>query len=330
MHGHVVKSVTNDMSGRLGVSWSALSHEASLAAETRHAFAQQGECNNTLPSGVCIPVMNCWRLVGGLIVTLSLLEGFRSNAQPARSGGAWRGLERMEIQVDGVQREALIFVPPAAKEKATPVIFVFHGHGGNSRNAARSFALDRHWPEAISVYMQGLNTPGRLTDPEGYRHGWQSRPGDQGDRDLKFFDAVLARLKADYQVDARRIYATGHSNGGGFTYLLWAERGEVFAAVAPSAAAALRQPDKFKPKPVMHLAGENDPLVKFSWQKLTMDGVRKRNGCDAEGKPWDKFCTIYPSETGTPLVTFIHPGGHEFRREAPPLIVKFFKEHPAE
>ena len=274
--------------------------------------------------------MNRWKLVRAFIGVLSLLEGFRGNAQPARLGGAWRGLERMEIQVDGVQREALVFVPAAAKEKATPVVFVFHGHGGNSRNAARSFALDRHWPEAISVYMQGLNTPGQLTDPEGRRPGWQSRPGDQGDRDLRFFDAILARLRADYQVDARRIYATGHSNGGGFTYLLWAERGEVCAAVAPSAAAALRQSAKFKPKPVMHLAGENDPLVKFAWQKLTMEALRKLNGCDPEGEPWDKLCTIYPSKIGTPLVTFIHPGGHQFRRDAPPLIVKFFKQHPAE
>ena len=87
--------------------------------------------------------------------------------------------------------------------------------------------------------MQGLNTPGALTDTEGKKPGWQKTFGDQDDRDLKFFDAVLATLKKDYKVDEKRIYATGHSNGGGFTYLLWAARGEVFAAVAPCAAAAL-------------------------------------------------------------------------------------------
>jgi len=54
--------------------------------------------------------------------------------------------------------------------------------------------------------------------------------------------------------------------------------------------------------------------------------VRKLNGCDGEGKPWDRQCTIYPSETGTPFVTFIHPGGHQFPKEAPALIAKFFKE----
>jgi polyhydroxybutyrate depolymerase len=33
-----------------------------------------------------------------------------------------------------------------------------------------------------------------LTDPDGKNVGRQSGPGDQKDRDLKFFDAVLASL----------------------------------------------------------------------------------------------------------------------------------------
>ena len=237
------------------------------------------------------------------------------------------GFTHWQFDVDGVQRETLVYIPSSGNTNPTQVVFVFHGHGGNSLNAARSFAMNQHWPEAISVYMQGLNTPGRLSDPDGKKPGWQSRAGDQGDRDLKFFDAVLARLKQQSKVDEKRIFATGHSNGGGFTYLLWAQRGDVFAGFAPSAAAApLRLADNLKPKPVMHLAGEKDPLVKFEWQKLTMDAVRKINGCDADGKPWDQLCTLYPSKTGTPLVTYIHPGGHEFNRDSAKLIVKFFKE----
>ena len=140
---------------------------------------------------------------------------------------------------------------------------------------------------------------------------------------------MLAAMKEKHKIDETRVYATGHSNGGGFTYLLWAERGEVFAAVAPSAAAAAQSLAKLKPKPALHLAGEKDPLVKFEWQQRTMDALRKLNGCDGEGKPWDKQCTTYPSKTGTPLVAFIHPGGHEFHKDAPALIAKFFKQHPA-
>jgi len=236
-------------------------------------------------------------------------------------------LARREWTIEGTLREALLYVPAAAKQTPAPVVFAFHGHGGTMRNAARSFAYHTHWPEAIVVYMQGLNTPGQLTDPEGKRPGWQSAVGNQADRDLNFFDAVLTSLRQDYRVDDRRIYSTGHSNGGGFTYLLWAARPDVFAAMAPSSAAAARLMKDLKPKPVLHVAGEKDPLVKYEWQKATMVAIRKLNGCDDNGAVWEKWCTLYPSKTGTPVVTFIHPGDHTFSQEAPPVIVKFFKEH---
>lgn len=233
-------------------------------------------------------------------------------------------LQTMEFTVDGVGRTALVYVPASPKATPTPLVFVFHGHGGNARQVARGFRMDHEWPEAISVYMQGLPTPGQLTDPEGKLTGWQKSVRDQGDRDLKFFDAVLARIQQEYQVDPKRIYATGHSNGGGFTYLLWLTRGDLFAAFAPSSAVA-KYVRQLKPKPVMHLAGEDDPLVKFSWQKMMMEKLRQINGCGPSGKPWDNECTIYSSASGPPVVTFIHPGGHEFDPAAPPLIVKFFK-----
>ena len=231
--------------------------------------------------------------------------------------------------MDGVVREALVYAPANAKINATPIVFAFHGHGGTMDQAARGYGYHRLWPEAIVVYPQGLKTPGRLTDPEGKRPGWQKDVGDQGDRDLKFFDAILESLKQHYKVDERRIYATGHSNGGGFTYLLWAARGDVFAAFAPSAAATSpAQLKQLKPKPVLHAAGENDPLVKFTWQKMTIDAVRRLNQC-GEGQPWanEKFCTLYPSKLDAPVVTFIHPGTHKFHEDAPAAIVKFFKEH---
>ena len=234
---------------------------------------------------------------------------------------------RREWTVAGVTREALVYAPPKSKSEETAVIFAFHGHGGSMNQAARAFGYHKLWHEAIVVYPQGLNTPGRLTDPEGKKAGWQSRAGDQGDRDLKFFDALMESLKRDYKVDGKRIYATGHSNGGGFTYLLWAARGDTFAAVAPCAAAAPALLGRLKPKPVLHLAGESDPLVKFSWQKQTMDSLRKLNQC-GDGQPWEKSCTLYPSKIGAPVVTLIHAGGHGLPPDAPAVIVKFFKEQP--
>ncbi|MBN2163749.1 MAG: hypothetical protein JXR25_14920 [Pontiellaceae bacterium] len=178
--------------------------------------------------------------------------------------------------------------------------------------------------------MQGLPTVGQLTDPEGKRSGWNADPADADNRDLKFFDAVYDALKEE--IDADRIYCTGHSNGGSFTYCLWAARSALFAAVAPSSAAVGRSRMQITtPLPALHLAGRTDPLVKYAWQEQTMQFIRKLNRCADAGTPWatsgDLAATCYPSEGGTPFISLIHPGGHRFPEEAPPLMVRFFKEH---
>jgi polyhydroxybutyrate depolymerase len=237
-------------------------------------------------------------------------------------------LDRATWTVEGVEREALVRAPAKAGEGKPPLVFGFHGHGGTMRNAARSFRLHELWPEAVVVYPQGLNTPGRLSDPEGKRPGWQHGAGDQGDRDLKFFDAMLAAMKEKPGVDPSRVYAMGHSNGGQFTYLLWTSRPGVFAAVAPSGAVAGRGIEPTTPCPVLHVAGEKDPLVKFEWQRAGWSKLRAANGCEETPKPWGPpGCEIYASTRKAPVVTYIHPGGHEYPKEAPELVVKFLKEH---
>ena len=239
-------------------------------------------------------------------------------------------LVEREWKVDGVDRKALVYIPPAGASSPAPVIFAFHGHGGAMTGSAKSFRYHTLWPEAICVYMQGLPTEGK-TDPEGKKAGWQRLAGDHEDRDLKFFDAVWSSLKSDYKVDEKRVFVTGHSNGGIMTYLLWAERGDMFAAVAPMAAIAFPPVlAKLRPKPALHMAGEKDKIVPFPMQNRTMEAIRKLNGCDAEGKPWQQVGEtvglLYPSKTGTPFVSIIHPGPHAFPVEVPEMIVKFFKE----
>jgi polyhydroxybutyrate depolymerase len=237
---------------------------------------------------------------------------------------------RLELKVDGVAREALVFAPATAKEKAAPVVFAFHGHGGTAGHAARTMAFQKLWPEAILVYPQGLKTKGVITDTEGAKSGWQYRSGADGDRDYKFFDALLARLRADYKVDVKHVFATGHSNGGAFTYMLWAERGSALAAVAPCAAVSAPAAMKLKPKPVLHLAGKADPLVKFEWQEKMLKAVKIINGCAGQPTEWAKNCTLYPSPAGAPLIAYIHEGGHEFPTGGAELIVKFFKQYAGE
>src|SRR6185436_1261797 len=171
----------------------------------------------------------------------------------------------MQWTIGGVQREALVFAPSVRSPRA-PVIFAFHGHGGLMERAARNMCYQELVPRAVVVYMQGLPTPSP-SDPEGCAAGWQSVPGQLGDRDVAFFDAVLATVRAKFRVDERRIYVAGYSNGALFTFLLWAKRGTTFAAVGICAGVLLPQVHVTVPRPVMHVAGRADTIAPFAMQE---------------------------------------------------------------
>lgn len=231
-----------------------------------------------------------------------------------------------KFKVNGVEREALIFLPTTTSK--APVIFAFHGHGGNMYFAARGMAFQNVWPEAIVVYPQGLPTPGIVLDREGKKPGWQNSPGQEDDRDLKFVDAMLKTLREKYSIDENRIYATGFSNGGLFTYLLLSQRPNAFAAFAPGGAALLPQVSLTKARPVLHYGGQADQLAKFARQQATIEQLRRFNDCPDAGESCGPNCMVYRSSKAAPVETFIHPLGHLYPPAVTPVIVDFFKQHP--
>jgi len=234
----------------------------------------------------------------------------------------------MEWIVDGETRQALAYIPASAKTGPTPVVFAFHGHGGTMKRAFQQRNFHQLWPESIFICPQGLNTPGLLTDPEGKKSGWVMDDKTDANRDIQFVDAMLKTVRANYKIDNSRVYATGHSNGGGFTYLLWALRANEFAAFAPTATAAGKLVNRLIPKPVLHLMGENDPLVKPVMQKMTCNRVLKLNECEKEGKPIGKNITFYAGKNGNDVTLYIHNEGHQYPNEANRIIIDFFKKYP--
>jgi polyhydroxybutyrate depolymerase len=164
-----------------------------------------------------------------------------------------------------------------------------------------------------------------LVDREGKFPGWQMDAGDHGDRDLKFFDAIVIQLQREGRVDSTKIFVTGHSNGGAFMYLLWSQRGERIAAYASSAAAWFGPYAGLKPTRFLMLTGEKDDLVKYAWQRRTFDGLREYFDCgpirrDGAG------CLVAEAPSGAKIVAYVYPGTHQFPVEAPALIVNFFRE----
>jgi polyhydroxybutyrate depolymerase len=227
----------------------------------------------------------------------------------------------MTWNIDGVERQAIVYSPTAKTPSGkAPLVLAFHGHGDTADNY-QGVALHEHWAQAIVMYAQGLPNP-RDGEP-----GWQVERGKEGDRDLRFVDLMLARLHQQFSVDDARIYSTGFSNGANFTYLLWAERPNVFAAFAPVAARMLPSVHLTVPKPLLHVGGTEDRQIAFADQKEAIEAARRENGATGTGESCGLHCTRYESKTGAPVITLIHNGGHVYPLEASKMIVDFFRKY---
>lgn len=231
------------------------------------------------------------------------------------------------FNVDGVERSAIIYpnTKPASKTGA-PLVLGFHGHGGKAQFVARRWGLSALWPEAVVVYLQGLPTA-TTRDPEGARAGWQIVPGGQNDRDVRFADVVIEQMQKQFKIDPNRIYAIGHSNGARFATVLWKTRGEKFAAFCAASAQGGLMIRGATPRSIFAIAGENDPIVRYDGQVRGIEVYRQVLKTDPSKAVTKGYAKSEPGVNGTELVTYLHPGGHEFPQEALPLVVEFFKRH---
>ena len=110
----------------------------------------------------------------------------------------------------------------------SPLVFGFDGAGGSGLGMSATL-LHQAWPEATVVYPDERT----IQNPTGGSLlGWQLAPGDLGDRDVRFVDALLDDVSARYRVDPSRVYAAGFSYGAVFTYVLMRSRPDRFAAFA--------------------------------------------------------------------------------------------------
>jgi polyhydroxybutyrate depolymerase len=209
-----------------------------------------------------------------------------------------------------------------------PVVFCYHGHGGTAERFASNLELEKLWPDSIIAYPQGLRTKGPLVDPEGKKSGWQGSVGADADRDIRFFDVTMDYLRKAYAVDEKRIFALGFSNGGAFAYTLLAARRERVGAIASIAAVPADGADRERlaGKSVFHVAGRNDPLVKFSWQAAMVDFLVRKNSCEPMAAENGAALKTYRSKDGVRICFYIDGGGHEIPLPAIPLIVDFLKK----
>jgi len=131
------------------------------------------------------------------------------------------------IEVAGLTRHYRLVIPDSVDGRTpAPLLFAFHGVMDTTEQAARYTQLDRLAAE------KGFY----LVYPEGRHMSWPPSipPENPGhvEPDLALFDALCDELAGRYNVDRKRVYATGVSQGAAFVNLLVARRSEKLAAAA--------------------------------------------------------------------------------------------------
>ena len=250
-----------------------------------------------------------------------------TSATTATSGvGYEAGTQTVSWDVDGTTRTAVLVVPANLTGPA-PLVIGYHGHGGNGAAFDKKMDIEGRWPEAIVVYPDGLVGHQGKTDPEGVKTGWQQVADDEGGRDLRFFDTMMADLHAKLPIDADRVFVVGHSNGSAFTSLLLNVRGDQIAATANLSAQPGRLLDTDPVRSMFMGMGEQDPIVPYANQKQSIPLAEAKLGVDPATATVDGYLRIETAPGNLELATYVHPAGHEVPDAVPPLVVAFFQRH---
>jgi predicted esterase len=154
--------------------------------------------------------------------------------------------------VDNTLQPYEMFVPSSYdKSKPFPLIIALHGMGGDENSYFASYGQGAFKTEAEKHgYI--------VACPKG------RKPASMyvGDAEKDVMD-VLAEVRRAYNVDADRIYLTGHSMGGFGTWSIAMDHPEVFAALAPISGGANNPAtmSKIAHIPTLIVHGDNDPTV---------------------------------------------------------------------
>jgi polyhydroxybutyrate depolymerase len=239
-----------------------------------------------------------------------------------------RGDYAAEIESSGHIRRYLLHVPAAYEpEESAALVLAFHGAGIEPERFVDytrfSNVADREG--FLVVYPQGLGE-----DPV-----WNPSPGS---RDVQFVRDLIDHLQRRCNVEPTRIYATGHSNGGGMAHRLACELADRIAAIGPVSGAyhaGVCSPSR--PVPVFAIHGTADPIVSYEGLPEWALAWAQRNGCNPVPVEVVRNVLISEKQWGAcreradVILYTIQDIGHDWPRDLIDVgqtIWYFFEQHP--
>jgi polyhydroxybutyrate depolymerase len=236
------------------------------------------------------------------------------------------GLSERKLTVNDLERSYVLYVPKGYDAaKPTPVVLCYHGAITNGPITVFLTGLNKKADEAgfLVVYPNGTGRNGLVFT---WNSGGIPSAVEEAKRDdVKYTAMLLDDLATVANVDPRRVFATGISNGGMMCHRLAVELSDRIAAIAPVAGTlALEKPMPRRAVPVLQLHGTADTLVpwqgmgqemgkgktklpfKFRGVDATIDYWVRHNGCNPQPRTED---LPDKADDGTTVRRFTYPGG---------------------
>lgn len=208
----------------------------------------------------CPKTLGAMVMAAGLVIAATTLPTATA-ATASRTAGCGKPAATGDytVQSGGLTRTYRLHVPDNYRSSKTyPLILVFHGRG---KTGAQTEAFsDLSKLDAVVAYPNGV-----VGDEA--KQAWQGAPySAKGVDDVKFTADLLDQLEANYCVDTRAVYATGKSNGAGFTGILACKLADRIAAIAPVAGAFYIEGGSCtpsRPVPVLDIHGTGDTTIPY-------------------------------------------------------------------
>jgi len=180
------------------------------------------------------------------------------------------GRHTLSLSVEYLERTYIVHVPPGYNsKKQIPLVVMLHG-GGGTANAAM---VETGWAEKgdtagfLAVFPNAMaRDPSRRSSFAANPQLWNDGsdrfyPGQKAPDDVRFISAMLDDLSARFNVDKRRIFVTGFSNGASMSFRVGAELSNRIAAISPVAGTCWLELVALEPSvPMLYITGKADPL----------------------------------------------------------------------